>query len=202
MWSTKHCLTSTGNPFAILTQSFIRYSVHVQDEVIFKDDVSHNGEEVDQDESQHSGQNDGAAVPGDALDDVQQRLLSVDQVKELRRVKWDCVCIYTIHVGESVRGEKAVKSDTHVWMMVCCGCVLYSQAGCRRRREQKLQGCIWWDRADDTGTPHPISSPYSLLWMYHDFLRNSSGISLYCTPKNRRNTAHVNHTKRWRLDLN
>lgn len=76
----------TSKPFAILTQSFIRYSVHSQDEVIFKDDISHDGEEVDQDESQYSGQNDGAAVPGDALDDVQQRLFSVDQVKELRRV--------------------------------------------------------------------------------------------------------------------
>lgn len=54
----------------ILTKSFIGYPVHVQDEVILEDDVSNDGEEVDQDESQDGGQDDRAAVPGYALDDV------------------------------------------------------------------------------------------------------------------------------------
>ncbi len=62
--------TSDRNPSVFLTKSFIGYPVHVQDEVILEDDVSNNGEEVDQDKSQHGGQNDRAAVPGYALDDV------------------------------------------------------------------------------------------------------------------------------------
>lgn len=62
--------TSDRNPSVILTKSFIGYPVHVQDEVILEDDVSNDGEEVDQDESQDGGQNDRAAVPGYTLDDV------------------------------------------------------------------------------------------------------------------------------------
>lgn len=58
--------------------------VHLKDEVVLEEEEADNGEEVDQDEGQQGGQQDGAAVAGHALDDVEQRLFAVDEVKELR----------------------------------------------------------------------------------------------------------------------
>lgn len=69
-----------------LTGSCVGDAVHLQDEVILEENVADNGEQVDQDESQHSGQHDGAPVAGHTLDHVQQRLLSVHEVKKLQRV--------------------------------------------------------------------------------------------------------------------
>lgn len=87
-WRTRsHQFSNTphGNQLLALTwqQGLVGELVHLQDEVILEEEVAHDGEEVDQDESQHGGQDDGAPVARDALDDVEQRLLPVHQVKEL-----------------------------------------------------------------------------------------------------------------------
>lgn len=66
-----------------LTHRGVGDAVHLQDEVILEENVANDGEQVDQDESQHSGQHDGAPVASHALDHVQQRLLSVHEVKKL-----------------------------------------------------------------------------------------------------------------------
>lgn len=60
-----------------LTRGCVGDSVHLQDEVVLEENVSDDGEQVDQDESQHGGQHNGAPVARHALDHVQQRLLSV-----------------------------------------------------------------------------------------------------------------------------
>ena len=57
--------------------------VHLKYEVILKEEEADDGEEVDQDEGQQGGQQDGAAVSGHTLDDVEQCLFAVDEVKEL-----------------------------------------------------------------------------------------------------------------------
>lgn len=67
-----------------LTRSCVGDAVHLQDEIILEENVADDGEQVDQDESQHGGQHDGAAVAGHTLDHVQQRLLSVHEVKKLQ----------------------------------------------------------------------------------------------------------------------
>lgn len=67
-----------------LTRSGVGDAVHLQDEVVLEENVADDGEQVDQDESQHGGQHDGAPVPSHTLDHVQQRLLPVDEVEELR----------------------------------------------------------------------------------------------------------------------
>lgn len=68
-----------------LTRSCVGDSVHLQDEVVLEENVANDGEQVDQDESQHSGQHNGAPVACHALDHVQQRLLSVHKVEKLRK---------------------------------------------------------------------------------------------------------------------
>lgn len=65
------------------TQSFVGYPVNSQNKIVFEEDIAHNGEEVDEDESQHSCQNNGAAVAGYTLYYVQQSLFSINQIKEL-----------------------------------------------------------------------------------------------------------------------
>lgn len=57
--------------------------VHLHDEVIPEAEKAHNGKEVDKDESQQRSEQDGAPVPCYAFDDVEERLLPVDQVKQL-----------------------------------------------------------------------------------------------------------------------
>lgn len=69
----------------VLTQRRIGYQIHLQDEVIFEEDVANNGKQVDQDESQDSGEHDGASITCHAFDDVQQSLFPVHQVKQLHR---------------------------------------------------------------------------------------------------------------------
>lgn len=68
-----------------LTRSCVGDSVHLQDEVILEENVADDGEQVDQDESQHSGQHNRAPVASHTLDHVQQRLLSVHEVKKLQK---------------------------------------------------------------------------------------------------------------------
>lgn len=70
-----------------LTRSCIGDSVHLQDEVVLEENVANDGEQVDQDESKHSGQHNGAPVASHALDHVQQRFLSVHKVEKLQ--KWE-----------------------------------------------------------------------------------------------------------------
>lgn len=45
--------------------------VHLKDEVVLEEEEAHDGEEVDKDEGQQGSQQDGAAVAGHALDDVE-----------------------------------------------------------------------------------------------------------------------------------
>lgn len=59
-------------------------SVDLKDEVILEEEEANDGEEVDQDEGQQGCQQDGAAIAGHTLDDVEQGLLAVDEVKELQ----------------------------------------------------------------------------------------------------------------------
>ena len=58
--------------------------VNLEDEVILEEEEADDGEEVDENEGQQGGQQDGAAVAGHALDDVEQGLLTVNEVKELQ----------------------------------------------------------------------------------------------------------------------
>lgn len=66
-----------------VTQSAVGDAVHLQDEVILKEHVSNNREEVDQDQTQNSCQDNRAAVSGHTLDYVQKSLFPVHQVKQL-----------------------------------------------------------------------------------------------------------------------
>lgn len=70
---------------SILTHGCVGDKIHLQDEVIFEENVANDGEQIDQNESEHGGQHDGASVTSHALDYIQQGLLSVHQVKELRK---------------------------------------------------------------------------------------------------------------------
>lgn len=50
-----------------------------------EENITHNGEEIDEDESQHGSENNGAAIAGDTFDDIQQGLFSVNQIEELEK---------------------------------------------------------------------------------------------------------------------
>lgn len=71
----------------VLTQGCIRDPIHLQDEVIFEEDVTNNGEQVDQDESQHCSEHDGASITCHTFDYIQQSLFPVYQVEQLQRGK-------------------------------------------------------------------------------------------------------------------
>lgn len=66
-----------------ITSSYLRQRVHLHDEVLLEEEEANNGKEVDEDEGEQRRQQDGAPVAGDAFDDIEQGLLTVDQVKEL-----------------------------------------------------------------------------------------------------------------------
>ena len=70
---------------SVLTPGCVGDTIHLQDEVVFEENVANNGEQVDQDESQHSGQYNGASITCHTLDYIQQCLFSVHQVKQLQR---------------------------------------------------------------------------------------------------------------------
>lgn len=70
---------------SVLTQGCVGDAIHLQDEVVFEENVANDGEQVDEDERQHSGEHDGASVTSHTLDHVQQRLLSVYEVEQLPR---------------------------------------------------------------------------------------------------------------------
>lgn len=69
------------------TKCFVGYPVDSQNEIVFEEDIAHNGEEIDEDKSQHSSENNGAAIAGHALYYVQQGFFSVNQIKELEEEK-------------------------------------------------------------------------------------------------------------------
>jgi len=58
--------------------------VDLHDEVMLQAQEAHDGEEVDEDEGEQRRQQDGAPVTRHALDHVEQRLLPVDEVEQLR----------------------------------------------------------------------------------------------------------------------
>lgn len=70
----------------VLTQGCVRDSIDLQDEVIFEEYVANDGKQVDQNESEYSGQHNGASVTSHTLDYIQQGLFSVYQVKQLQRM--------------------------------------------------------------------------------------------------------------------
>ena len=59
--------------------------LHLHEEVVPEEDEAQDGEEIDEDDGQHRRQQDGATVTRHRLDHVQQSLLAVDNVKELKR---------------------------------------------------------------------------------------------------------------------
>lgn len=59
-------------------------SVHLHAEVVLQEEEADDGEEVDEEDGENGGQNDRAAVPRHALYHVEKRLLSDDQVEQLR----------------------------------------------------------------------------------------------------------------------
>ena len=65
--------------------TWCRKTVHLHAEVVLEEEEADDGEEVDEEDGQHSRQNDRAAVPRHALYHVEQRLLSDHQVEQLRR---------------------------------------------------------------------------------------------------------------------
>lgn len=58
--------------------------VNLEDKVVLEEEEANDGEEVDENEGQQGGQQDGAAIAGHALDDIEQGLLTVNEVKELQ----------------------------------------------------------------------------------------------------------------------
>lgn len=67
----------------------MRQWVHLHNEVLLEEQEANNGKEVHEDEGQQRRQQDGAPVAGDAFYDIEQGLLTVDQVKELpERFRW------------------------------------------------------------------------------------------------------------------
>lgn len=77
--------TAAGEGKGATTFGFaVRQPVHLEDEVILQEEEAHDGEEVDKDERQEGCQQDGAPVPRHAFDDIEQGLLTVDQVKQLK----------------------------------------------------------------------------------------------------------------------
>jgi len=84
-WPLSSPSTTATNGEGCPTFGFaVRQPVHLQDEVILQEQEAHDGEEVDEDESQEGCQQDGAPVPRHAFDDIKQGLLTVDQVKQLK----------------------------------------------------------------------------------------------------------------------
>ena len=56
----------------------------LKNEVVREEHVTKNGVDVDEDDGQHGGEQDGDDVPGDAPHDVLQRLFTIHYVKHLR----------------------------------------------------------------------------------------------------------------------
>lgn len=65
------------------TQCFVGYPIDSQEEIVFEENITHNGEEIYEDKSKHGSENNGAAIAGDAFYYIQQGLFSVNQIKEL-----------------------------------------------------------------------------------------------------------------------
>ena len=91
-----------------VTCSDLRQRVDLHDEILLQAEEAHDGEQVDEDESEQRRQQDGATVTSDALYHVEQSLLPIDQVEQLqtdRRVNTEqnltmkcvcvCVCVFT-----------------------------------------------------------------------------------------------------------
>lgn len=56
---------------------FIGQPIHFQDKVILEEQIAHNWEQINQDQSQDRCQDDGPSVAGDTFNDIKQSLLSV-----------------------------------------------------------------------------------------------------------------------------
>lgn len=111
---------------SVLTQGCVGDTIHLQDEVVFEENVANDGEQVDEDERQHGGEHDGASVTSHTLDHVQQRLLSVDEVEQLPRqskhktkgarraaisyAQWGTCCRMKLGEIESVERNECVRS--------------------------------------------------------------------------------------------
>lgn len=65
------------------TCSDLQQRVDLHDEVLLQAEETNDGEKVDENESEQRRQQDGATVTSHTLYHVKQRLLSVDQVKQL-----------------------------------------------------------------------------------------------------------------------
>lgn len=72
----------------VVTCGDLRQRVDLHDEILLQAEEADDGEEVDEDESEQRRQQDGATVPSDALNHVEQSLLPVDEVKQLQTDRW------------------------------------------------------------------------------------------------------------------
>lgn len=70
-----------------LTCIYASKPVHFHDKVIPEEEKAHDGEQVDQDDGQDSSEENRAAVTCHTLDDIKERLLAVDQIKQLKEIK-------------------------------------------------------------------------------------------------------------------
>lgn len=61
--------------------------VHFHDEVIPEKKKAHDGEQIDQDDGQDSSEENRATVTCHTLDNIKERLLTVDQIKQLKEGK-------------------------------------------------------------------------------------------------------------------
>lgn len=81
---------SPGKPDSTCCRGPVLQSVHFHGEVVLQEEEADNREEVDQDECQHCREYDGATIASHTLDDIEQRLFSVHQVKELQCRNTEC----------------------------------------------------------------------------------------------------------------
>lgn len=157
-----------------LTQSCVGDTIHLQDEVVFEENVADDGEQVDQDESQHGGEHDGAAVTSHALDHVEQSLFSVHQVEQLERQSARYNTNSQIHgdrfIVKSLKAFQKAKSETVNMECIRLVDVLlsstYSGTSICFRANIKSHKFVCWIRFPCT------------LWHFYFFLWHESSIFL------------------------
>lgn len=62
---------------------FIGQPIYFQDKIVFEEKIAHYWEQVNQDQSQNSCQDDGPSIASDTFNDIKQSLFSVYQIKKL-----------------------------------------------------------------------------------------------------------------------
>ena len=93
------------------TAGLVRFDLH--QEIVLEEDEADDGEHVDENEGQDGRQDDGTTVARHRTDHVEQRLLAVDDVKQLQTAKSapgvGQICHGTYQNGK----EEGVRHDAH-----------------------------------------------------------------------------------------